>query len=302
MQRQLVLGVCLGLLVVGSTPAQEEEEEEYIDPASAAWGIADSGERRLVRYRELQDELLQLGRQQSQETANPQGQPSEQQELVSLSLLTAPKKAKKAYGRAVKELKKKSPDLAKAEDHLNTALREHPELAPAWELLGWVSTYQGNRAEAREKFLRSVESDSRYQSGYIALAHTATSEGRWQEAMQWAERAVNINPSTSRAHFYWAVAAFQVNALDVAAREAQRSLEVPDPYLAAHAHQVLGAVHHRRNDLKAAAEEYRIFLKAEPNHPASARLKKDLADWEAAGVVPEHPARSRARSSHGQPY
>jgi tetratricopeptide (TPR) repeat protein len=274
------------LTLLGTAAAQETEEWEFEEPQSPEGRlIADPGERRLARYQELQNEWSQQARfGQADETEPAPKRPS--QETVSYSLLRAPKGAKKAYQRAVEELKKKKPSINKVADDLNKAVREYPEMAPAWELLGWVWIFRDNRAEAWKMFLQSVEADSRYQSGYIALAHTALDDGQWQEAVRWSERAVEINPLTSRAHFYWAVASFQMNDLETAAREAQKALEAPEPFLPAHSHQILGAVHHRRNDLIAAAEKYRIFLKAEPRHPLSAQLAKNVADWEAAGVIP----------------
>ncbi|HUG80941.1 MAG TPA: hypothetical protein VML01_04710 [Bryobacterales bacterium] len=285
---RIVLVACVGLTVLASAVAQEEQQEyEYIDPQSPSWSFGDPEERRAAHYQELQDEWSQLGQlQPEEEPARPRPQRSRKPEVVSLSLLTAPKAAKKAYQRALAELKKNKSNLDKAASDLSRAVQEYPEMAPAWELLGWVSTWRGNRPEAQAMFLQSVEADSRYQNGYVALARAAVEEGQWQQATEWSERAVKIDPSTSRPHFYWAIASFYSNDLDTASREAQRALATPDPFLPAHTHQILGAVHHRRGDLQAAAEHYRMFLKAEPNHPLSARLAKEVADWEAAGAVP----------------
>ena len=55
---------------------------------------------------------------------------------VSLTVLSAPKDARKAFDRATAELAEESPDTAKIKKELEKAVKEYPEFSAAWYLLG----------------------------------------------------------------------------------------------------------------------------------------------------------------------
>ncbi len=57
---------------------------------------------------------------------------------VSLKTLTAPKEAKQAYEKALKELGKRKINFSKTSKELEKAVKIYPEFAAAWHVLGEV--------------------------------------------------------------------------------------------------------------------------------------------------------------------
>ena len=72
---------------------------------------------------------------------------------TSVTSMAAPKKAKKAYRRALKEVRKKNVNHEKAASELEKATVLYPEYAVAWELLGQIRLAQSDEPGARQALL-----------------------------------------------------------------------------------------------------------------------------------------------------
>ncbi len=81
---------------------------------------------------------------------------------TSVTSLAAPKKARKAYQRAVKEVRKKNANHEKAAGELKKATGLYPEYASAWELLGQIRLAQSDEPGARQAFESAVAGDPQY--------------------------------------------------------------------------------------------------------------------------------------------
>ncbi|MYA80666.1 MAG: tetratricopeptide repeat protein, partial [Acidobacteriia bacterium] len=92
---------------------------------------------------------------------------------ISYTSLSAPRKAKKAYGKAFREMRKRGPDLQKAENELETAVGLHSEYAAAWNLLGHARLMKGDRERGRAAFEKAVEAAPKFLDPYPPRARNA---------------------------------------------------------------------------------------------------------------------------------
>jgi tetratricopeptide (TPR) repeat protein len=209
---------------------------------------------------------------------------------VSATSLAAPKQARKAYEKALKELRKrdaKSRKPKKAIKELEKAVAEYPEYAAAWSLLGRTRLSINDKEGAREAFDKATKADPKYLSPYIPLLRMELEEQRWAEVNLVSERLLNLNPHMTEVQFYRAVAAFNLGKMDLAEhlvlgiQSGEGSERFPGT------HRLLGLIHARQGNFPLAATAYRDFLAAQPLGPVAKDLRRQLTEWEALGVIPQ---------------
>ena len=120
---------------------------------------------------------------------------------ISLSSLKAPDKAKKAYQSAYKELRNKRPSLSKARRQLERAVKEFPDFAAAWQLLGEVHLRRTDEENARQAFAQSISADPKYIRPYLSLASLEFDQNRWGEVEKWCSQVIGMNPHHTYAHY-----------------------------------------------------------------------------------------------------
>jgi tetratricopeptide (TPR) repeat protein len=209
---------------------------------------------------------------------------------VSATSLAAPKQARKAYEKALKELRKrdaKSRKPKKAIKELEKAVAEYPEYAAAWTLLGRTRLAVNDTEGAREAFDKATKADPKYLSPYIPLLRMELNEERWAEVNLVSERLLSLNPHMTEVQYYRAVAAFNLGKMDLAEhlvlgiQSGEGSERFPGT------HRLLGLIHARQGNFPLAATAYRDFLAAQPLGPVAKDLRRQLTEWEALGVIPK---------------
>jgi hypothetical protein len=204
---------------------------------------------------------------------------------VSLNTLKAPDKARKAFEKGRAELGKKKPNPEKAAREFEKAVKEYPEFAAAWALLGDARLAQADEAGAREAFEHALEADPQYLTPYLALATLEVRSAKWAETAEITTAILKQNPFIGRAHFLHALAHYQLGELQVAeesALEVKRTNEIqqyPVLYL------ILGDIHARKGEIPLAATEFRRYLEYLPNASNAAQVKNQLEKWESQGLV-----------------
>ena len=209
---------------------------------------------------------------------------------VSATSLAAPKQARKAYEKALKELRKKDPKSRKPEKaigQLEKAVAEYPEYAAAWSLLGRTRLSINDKEGAREAFDKATKADPKYLGPYIPLLRMELAEKRWAEVNLVSERLLSLNPHMTDVQYYRAVAAFNLGKMDLAEdlvldiQSGEGSERFPGT------HRLLGLIHARQGNFPLAATAYRDFLAAQPLGPVAKDLRRQLTEWEALGVIPQ---------------
>lgn len=204
---------------------------------------------------------------------------------VSVNTLRAPKRAKKAFENAQKELKKDDPDHTKAAKELRKAVKSYSEFAEAWNLLGEVHLELKDPTAARQAFERAIAEDANYVTPYLFLAKLEIEDEQWEKASEFSKSVLELNPYISLAHYFSAVAGYSNDRLDVAEESLKYLEESGEVAKFPVAHYLLGSILAQKGEFPPAAVEYRHFLEVSSNSQWSDELKLQLAQWESEGLI-----------------
>lgn len=204
---------------------------------------------------------------------------------ISITSLTAPKKAKKAFQKAVKEMRKKKPNHEKALKELEKSVAGHPQYAAAWNMMGVVHLQMQNAPAAREAFEKAVKADEKYLSPYLPLIKMSLREQRWDDVSRMTGQLLRLNPHVSEAYFYNAIANFNAGRLEEA-EEAIADLRLRDDAdKIPRSHHLLGMIFVKRGQFGQAATAFRAYMAVEPDSPLAGKLKRQVYEWQQLGVI-----------------
>jgi tetratricopeptide (TPR) repeat protein len=213
--------------------------------------------------------------------------PLGQDSAVSATSLAAPKDARAAYDKALKEIDKgRSANLDKARQYLEKAVEEYPEYAAAWTKLGQVKADTGDPDGAIVALEKSVKLDERYLPPYDALVWLYMGKGDWDHATELTKFVLDINPTVTKMRWYQAGCAYESGRDDEALalfREIQNDAEAAKQF--PQTHLFMGLIYARRGQLAKAAAGYNLYLELVPNAPDAEAVKKQLNEWQQLGVI-----------------
>ncbi len=218
-------------------------------------------------------------------TLTPNGE--SQDIFVSVTSLAAPKKAKSAFEKAIKELNKGArADPQKAIEDLEKAVTEYPTYAAAWTILGETKQRMGDPVGAGEAFDRAMEADPRYLRPYEPLVLMAVDKQDWERTVQLASVALGLDQSNVKLQWLNAVGQFELGNHDEALSgltkvEADEAGAQTYPQT----HHIKGLIYSRRGQYAEAVAELEQFLEVAPDGPTSDAIRTQIADWKAQGLV-----------------
>ncbi len=208
---------------------------------------------------------------------------------VSLSVLSAPKDARKAFEKATAELAQEDPNTKTIRQELEKAIKEYPEFSAAWDLLGRVQMSEGNSEEARKSFLRAVEEEPKFMRPYLGLGQMAVQAGAWDEAAEWSSKVLELDAGYPLALYWNGLANYYLSRFD----QGEKSLS--SLYQLGHVKEYpfgllpLGVIHANQGKIEAAAKEIELYLESMPSEqvPDAQRveLENQLALWESQGLT-----------------
>ena len=204
---------------------------------------------------------------------------------TSVTSMAAPKKAKKAYRSALKEIRKKNVNHEKAAGELEKATVLYPEYATAWELLGQIRLAQSDEPGARQAFESAVAGDPNYIRPNLVMMELEVQKQNWDEVSKWSSRVTELNPYLVSAHYYRGVARINLKQIDLAEESFQK---VRDSYKGdefPYASYMLGYIRANRGEFESAASELRHFLKIKGEASEVDLIKGHLAEWEKEGRI-----------------
>ena len=204
---------------------------------------------------------------------------------ISLTTLSAPKNARKAYKKSLDEHRKKNSDHEKVERELSKAVAEYPAFAAAWALLGEVRLQRSDKAAAQQAFEKAAEADSKYLKPLTQLLKMALEDQRWNDVVRFAEQILRLNPFATETRFSQAVAQLNLGHVDAAEQSvlalqaADSANQFPDSY------HLLGTILARKGQFEPSAAAFRAYLEAKPNSAAAVELQQQLEQWESVGAI-----------------
>jgi tetratricopeptide (TPR) repeat protein len=204
---------------------------------------------------------------------------------VSFATLAAPKEATEYLEKATKEIEKARQRQARVIELLERAIAAYEPFAEAWYLLGETRLLLGDPDQAREAFERAIMADSSYTDAYLALASMALKSRRLEEAMHFADRALEHNPFLGEAHLTRAAALYNLGKPELAKQILRDLLDKGERAICPRVHEILGEVLASEHDFRAAAVEYHEYLKVQPSSATARRVRAELKQWKAAGLI-----------------
>ena len=159
-----------------------------------------------------------------------------------------------------------------AKDQLEEALRLDPSYMEAYDALGFVMEALGDDAAALSFYKKAAEiNDARganSASPYVSLAAYYNRTGDTKVALEYAQKAIQLNPKSAGGNFQLARAFERQGQWAEAAEALNRAIEV-NPSASSY-HYVLSGVYRRLGKTRDAQEQMEIFRK----------LEKDSTDFE----------------------
>ena len=205
---------------------------------------------------------------------------------VSVSMLQAPKDAKKAYEKGHEAFKKGKIDDARK--HLQKSLDIYPKMAPAHYDLGFIEQSAKNNTAAREHYAKAMEIDPNYVQPLVQMASLHAIDQNWAEAAKLTEKAVQLDPiDFPVAFFYNAVANLNLGKVDEAEKSARKALQLDGGHSIARLPLLMAKILEFKKDYAGAAEQVRTYLKISPDAADAAAARENLAKLEkSAGQAP----------------
>ena len=207
--------------------------------------------------------------------------------VVSATSLAAPKKARVAFSKAMRELDKgPSANLDKARQHLEKAVAEYPEYAAAWTKLGQVKADSGDPDGAIVALENSVKLDERYVLPYDALVWLYMAKEDWEHATELTKFVLAINPADTKMRWYQAGCSYESGHEDEALAlfdEIQNDAAAVKQF--PQTHLFMGLIYARRGQLGEAAAAYKRYLGLDPNGQDGEAIKTQLNEWQQLGAL-----------------
>jgi len=203
---------------------------------------------------------------------------------VSLTTMSAPKDARKAFEKAHKAAQENKPE--EEEKELDKAVSLYPQFAAAWSMLGDLRKEHSQLEEARTAYRQALAADPQYVNPAFGLATIAVLEKNWEEAANMSAQAISLNAyAYPAAYFYNAAANFNLRKLDLAEQSARKYKTLDSRHDHPDVALLLSNLLVQKQDYAGAAQQIHEYLAIVPNAQNAEgliKLAKQLEDLSLA--------------------
>ena len=206
---------------------------------------------------------------------------------VSASRITVPANAKKQFGEACMEVRKKK--LKQAQQHLDRAVGSYSKFADAWVLLGQTQEDQGDLQQAERSCEQARAADSSYLPGYLCLADLAARQENWNTVAQLTDQVIGMHPTKAPGAFFFNfLAHFNLKQWDPAEKSALAALNDGSKEQSRQVRWLLAKMYELKGDRAAEAEQLSEYVKLYPNDANASFARQVLQEMQA-----QHPSAQR---------
>lgn len=129
-----------------------------------------------------------------------QGRIDEAETYLEKTIALAPDAAESYNNLAL--IAKNRGDIPKARDMFEAAIRLRPTLTSAYINLAYLTLGQGDDAKAEDLLRQSLQVQET-EGAYAALGKVCLTRGQWDEAENFLNKSLSINPGASQAYFWF---------------------------------------------------------------------------------------------------
>ncbi len=216
-----------------------------------------------------------------------QSRPANNGDTVSVTDLSAPKRARKAFEKGERELSAEKVKEARAS--FEQAVAEHPCYARAHTRLGVTLEMEGDFAGAESALKKALECDGGYLEAHAQLGILLNHLKRFEESKASLEGAVGRFPASWQLHYQLAAAEYGLGRFREAEQEYLKALSAGkdvNPEI----HVRLADVYTRLREHDKAYAELQEYLRASPSGRFAAKVTDVIQRMETEGVV--HPLKT----------
>ncbi|HEV3117774.1 MAG TPA: tetratricopeptide repeat protein [Gemmataceae bacterium] len=156
-------------------------------------------------------------------------------------------------------------NAAQAEQAYREVLREQPDNADVWCLLGIICRAQGHAEDAVASYREALRLKPKFIEGSNNLGNAFVDLHRYHEAVECYRQALDLNPNYAQAHNNLGAALRHLERYDEAVACYRRALELAPNY--PDAYNNLGDAYKALDKLDEAVANYREAIRLQPNHP-----------------------------------
>lgn len=192
---------------------------------------------------------------------------------------TVPRSAREFFESGQKALENGS-DYAKSIEWFNKAIKAYPKYSEAYLLMGLAYRAQHNLDDASAALRKCIEINPNSAPGYTALGEVQNQKQEYVEAEKTLQKAVGLNPDSAPAQVELARAYWALGRWPEAEPHAAKALTLsPDN---AAAHLVMGNIQLRKRDGQAALQQFREYLKLDPQGAMAPGVRELVGKLEKA--------------------
>ncbi len=168
----------------------------------------------------------------------------------------------------------------KSISHFRRAIELYPSDATAYLLMGTAYMDLHKWKDAESTLAKAIELNDKMSAAHLALGTCLNMQGNFTAAEKSLVRGLELDPETADGHYelgkaYWALGRWQE-----AEPHARKALQLQPDFPAAHV--LMGNVLLRKRDAPAALQEFKEYLRLDPNGPFAPPTRQMVAKIENA--------------------
>ena len=198
---------------------------------------------------------------------------------VPLDLLNVPKQAIREVEKADRESKKNKPE--KAIEHLQKALKIHPDFYHAYDKLGTEYLRLGRRAEAIAALEKSMTLNDQNPVSHFNLGNIYLTDGKYRKALGFMRKAHDLGPENAQTLTLLGYAYLGLGQYQLALSFVQNAVrDNPDNPLACY---LLGESQFGLGNYNEALQHFKQFLALESEGARAEVVRQRIAEIPASG-------------------
>ena len=145
-----------------------------------------------------------------------------------------------------------------------------------------------NLPETRNSFTKSVAADPKFLPPYEQLAALAVQNGKWREALDYTDRALQLNPTgTMQTWYYNALANLQLGKTGAAEASGRKSLAMDPLHIIPMTDQMMAVILVKKGNYPEALTHLRNCLTYLPAGEGLELVKRQIAELEQRASQPK---------------
>jgi tetratricopeptide (TPR) repeat protein len=204
---------------------------------------------------------------------------------VSVTTLSAPPNARKAYDKGIVAMHEQRWDAASGE--FTKAVAAYPKFAAAWFELGLLRQNKNDLAGAGEAWQEALKSDAKYVRPYEVLTALSERQQNWVDVEKYSHDWIQLDPEDfPAAYLYNAVASARLDKVEQAEHAAREGIRLDKERKIARLSYVLGLILMQKHEYRESAKCFRTYLELAPNAKDAPIVREALSKIEADAGTP----------------